>query len=153
MNKTILITGATSGFGKAMAEKFASNNWNCIVTGRRKEKLFAVADDLRKKYGVDVWPLVFDVQKREEVFAAINSLPDRWKKIDVLINNAGLALGRDSFENANLDDWDTMMNTNVNGLLYMSRAVLPFLKTTHSTIHDPEGLISKSQITTEVRAF
>ena len=127
MNKTILITGATSGFGKAMAEKFASNNWNCIVTGRRKEKLFAVADDLKKKYGVDVWPLLFDVQKREEVFASINSLPDRWKKIDVLINNAGLALGRDSFENANLDDWDTMMNTNVNGLLYVTKAVLPFM--------------------------
>ena len=127
MNKTILITGATSGFGKAIAEKFASAKWNCIITGRRKEKLLEVADELQKNYQINVLPLVFDVQNRNEVFTAIESLPQEWKNVDVLINNAGLALGRDSFENANLDDWDTMIHTNVNGLLYVTKAVLPLM--------------------------
>lgn len=127
MNKIVLITGATSGFGKAMAEKFAANNWNCIITGRRKEKLLAVADELKNKYSVEILPLVFDVQQRDEVFTTINSIPSEWKSIDVIINNAGLALGRDSFENANLDDWDTMISTNLNGLLYVTKAVLPFM--------------------------
>jgi len=127
MNKTVLITGATSGFGKAMAEKFATNKWNCIITGRRKERLLALANELTNEHGIEVLPLVFDVQKREEVFAAIDTIPNQWKNIDVLINNAGLALGRDSFENASLDDWDTMIQTNINGLLYVSKAVLPFM--------------------------
>ncbi len=127
MNRIVLITGATSGFGKAMAEKFAANKWNCIVTGRRKERLLALANELTDKYGIAVLPLVFDVQKRDEVTATIGSIPHEWKNIDVLINNAGLALGRDSFENASLDDWDTMIQTNVNGLLYVSKAVLPFM--------------------------
>ena len=129
MNKTILITGATSGFGKAIAEKFASAKWNCIITGRRKEKLFSVADELQNNHQINVLPLVFDVQNRNEVFKAIESIPQEWKNIDVLINNAGLALGRDSFENANLDDWDTMIHTNVNGLLYVTKAVLPLMIT------------------------
>lgn len=127
MNKTVLITGATSGFGKAMAEKFSFNGWNCIITGRRKEKLFAVAEELKAKFSVQILPLVFDVQQRDEVFKAIEGIPTEWKNIDVLINNAGLALGRDSFENASLDDWDTMIQTNVNGLLYVTKAVLPFM--------------------------
>ena len=127
MEKIILITGATSGFGKAIAEKFAVNGWNCIITGRRKERLFEVAADLKEKFGVHVLPLVFDVQVKDEVFNNINNLPAEWKNIDVLINNAGLALGRDSFENANLDDWETMIDTNVKGLLYVSKAVLPLM--------------------------
>jgi len=126
MNKIVFITGATSGFGRAMAEKFASNNWNCIITGRRKEKLLDIANELKEKYSTEILPLVFDVQKRQDVFEAINNIPQQWRNIDVLINNAGLALGRDSFENANLDDWDIMMQTNVNGLLYVTKAVLPF---------------------------
>ncbi len=121
----ILITGATSGFGKAIAEKFASNNYNCIITGRRKEKLLAIADDLQKKYSIKVLPLVFDVRNREEVFNHLENLPDEWKNIDVLVNNAGGAWGRDSFENGLIDDYDTMIQTNVNGLLYVSKAVLP----------------------------
>jgi NADP-dependent 3-hydroxy acid dehydrogenase YdfG len=127
MNKIILITGATSGFGKAIAEKFASHQYNCIITGRRKEKLLEVASELKQNFGVAVLPLVFDVQQREAVFEAINGLPKEWKPIDILVNNAGLALGRDSFENANLDDWDTMIDSNVKGLLYVTKAVLPLL--------------------------
>src|SRR5919112_3940072 len=104
MEKTILITGATSGFGKASAEKFASEKWNCIITGRRAERLHEVADELRTKYQVRVLSLVFDVQKKDEVFQNLRDLPKEWQEIDVLINNAGLALGRDSFEDGNMDD-------------------------------------------------
>lgn len=127
MKQTILITGATSGFGKAMAEKFAAAGWNCIITGRRSDKLTAIAKDLETKHGIAVLPLVFDVQNREAVFNALNNLPEQWQQIDVLVNNAGLALGRDSFENADLDDWDTMLDTNVKGMMYVSRAVLPYM--------------------------
>jgi len=127
MNKTILITGASSGFGKAMAEKFAADGWNCIITGRRSERLSALAKELETKHGVAVLPVVFDVQNRQEVFDALGNLPATWQQIDVLVNNAGLALGRDSFENANLDDWDTMLDTNVKGMMYVSRAVLPYM--------------------------
>lgn len=127
MDKIILITGATSGFGKAIAEKFAAGGWNCIVTGRRKERLEALAENLRKQYSIQVLPLVFDVQKREAVFEAINNLPAEWQTIDVLVNNAGLALGRDSFENADLNDWETMIDTNVKGVMYVTKAVLPYM--------------------------
>lgn len=127
MQKIILITGATSGFGKAIAEKFAAEKWNCIITGRRKEKLEALALKLQNEYGVKVLPLVFDVQDREAVFEKLGNLPNEWKSIDVLVNNAGLALGRDSFEVANLNDWDTMINTNVKGVMYVTKAVLPYL--------------------------
>ena len=116
MNNIILITGATSGFGKAIAEKFAANGWNCIITGRRKERLQKVTDNL-SSHDIKVLPLVFDVQQRDEVFTQIKSLPDEWKAIDILVNNAGLALGRDSFDNALLEDWETMIDTNVKGLL------------------------------------
>ena len=122
-----MITGATSGFGKAIAEKFATNGWNCIITGRRKERLLEVAKELTDTFNVNILPLVFDVQVKEDVFNEINGLPGEWKNIDVLVNNAGLALGRDSFDNANLEDWETMIDTNVKGLLYVSKAVLPFM--------------------------
>lgn len=125
MNKIILITGASSGFGKAIAETFAAAGWNCIITGRREERLKALATELTQQYGVNIFTSVFDIQDRNAVFNAIDALPQSWKQIDVLVNNAGLALGRDSFENASLDDWDTMINTNVKGLMYMSKAVLP----------------------------
>mgnify|MGYP006267408475 CR=1 FL=1 len=123
----IFITGATSGFGKAIAEKFAANKWNCIITGRRKERLLSIADELQKQYGIKVLPLVFDIRNREEVLKQINSLSDEWKNIDVLVNNAGGAHGRDSFDTGSLDDYDTMMQTNVNGLIYASKAILPFM--------------------------
>lgn len=127
MSKTILITGATSGFGKAIAENFAAAKWNCIITGRRKEKLLEVASALEKEHDVKVLPLVFDVQDRMAVFNAIENIPAEWKNIDVLVNNAGLALGRDNFDVANIDDWEIMMQTNVNGLLYVTKAVLPYM--------------------------
>ena len=127
MNKIILITGATSGFGKAIAEKFASENWNCIITGRRAEKLHYFADELRDKYQIRVLSLVFDVQDKSAVFQNLVGLPDEWKNIDVLVNNAGLALGRDTFDEGNTEDWDTMIDTNVKGLLYVTKAILPYM--------------------------
>lgn len=129
MNKIILITGATSGFGKAITYTFATAGWNCIITGRRADRLNEIASDLQKKYSIKVLPLVFDVQDRKVVTDTISAIPEEWQSIDVLVNNAGLALGRDSFEHANLDDWDTMMNTNVKGLMYVTKAVLPFFTT------------------------
>lgn len=127
MNKTILITGATSGFGKAIAEKFASEKWNCIITGRRKEKLNELASVLSSTYKINVLPLAFDVSNKEEVFTAIENLKDEWRTMDVLVNNAGLAAGRDLFEKASLDDWEMMIDINVKGLLYVSKAVLPLM--------------------------
>ena len=127
MSKIILITGASAGFGKAIAEKFAAGGWNIILTARRKEKLEAVAANIEQKYNVKTLSLIFDVQNKEAVFQQIGSLPTEWQAIDLLVNNAGLALGRDSFENANIEDWETMIDTNVKGLLYTSKAVLPYL--------------------------
>jgi hypothetical protein len=128
MNRIIFITGATSGFGKAIAEKFAANGDHLIISGRRKERLESVSASLKNSYGINVLPLNFDVRDKEKVFRELQDLPDEWKSIDILVNNAGLALGRDYFEEASLDDWDIMLDTNVKGLLYVSKAVLPYLK-------------------------
>ena len=127
MNKIVLITGATSGIGKACAIKFASSQYDIIITGRRNERLIELKTDLEKQYGISVLSVCFDVQDKDAVTAAFKDLPEQWKKIDILINNAGLALGRDSFEDADMNDWETMLNTNVHGLLYVSKAVLPFM--------------------------
>ena len=127
MNKIILITGATSGIGKACAEKFAAAGYDIIITGRRNERLTALQSSLQSQFSISVLPLCFDVQDRAAVNNAFDDLPDAWKKINILINNAGLALGRDSFEAAEMDDWETMLNTNVHGLLYVTRAVLPYM--------------------------
>jgi 3-hydroxy acid dehydrogenase/malonic semialdehyde reductase len=123
----ILITGATSGFGKATEKKFAANGWHCIITGRRKEKLTAVAEELRSTFNVKVLPLVFDVRNKAAVNNHLQNLPDEWKNIDVLYNNAGGAWGRDSFENGLVEDYETMIDTNLNGLLYVTKAVLPYM--------------------------
>jgi 3-hydroxy acid dehydrogenase/malonic semialdehyde reductase len=127
MSTIVLITGATSGFGKALALKFGANNYKLIITGRRAERLEELKHTLTSTYGVEVLTLCFDVQDRQATFAAIEQLPEAWKAIDILVNNAGLALGRDYFDEANLDDWETMIDTNVKGLLYMSKAVLPYM--------------------------
>ncbi|MEO6490438.1 MAG: SDR family NAD(P)-dependent oxidoreductase [Ferruginibacter sp.] len=127
MNKIVLITGATSGIGKACAEKFASANYDLVITGRRANRLEDLKNKLQEKFAIKIITSCFDVQDRVAVFNAIDSLPIEWKNIDILINNAGLALGKESFEEADLDDWDIMMHTNVDGLLYISRAVLPFM--------------------------
>jgi len=127
MSKIILITGASSGFGKATATKFAAGGWNLILTARRKEKLDELAKALEANYGIKTLCLNFDVQDKKAVFDNLQNLPTEWQAINILVNNAGLALGRDSFENANLEDWETMIDTNVKGLLYASKAVLPML--------------------------
>ncbi|MDI3320036.1 SDR family NAD(P)-dependent oxidoreductase [Pinibacter soli] len=127
MSKIVLVTGATSGFGKATAEIFASNKHNVIITGRRKERLDELKNELEQKYGIKVYSLSFDVRNREEAFSSINSLPQEWRAIDVLVNNAGLAAGRDHFDDASMEDWENMLDTNVKGLLYVTKAVLPFM--------------------------
>ena len=132
MNKTVFITGATSGIGKACAEKFAENNYNLIVTGRRKEKLLALKETLENDFKINVTTLCFDVQNKKEVFDNIAQIQNT--PIDILINNAGLALGKDPFDEAEMDDWETMIQTNVNGLLFITRALLPQLKNTKGHI-------------------
>ena len=131
-NRIVFITGATSGIGKACAEKFAAAGDNIIINGRRSGRLTELKKSIEKDFNVKVFETVFDVQNKEEVFSAINNLPEEWKAIDILINNAGLALGRDYFDEADIEDWDTMLQTNVNGLLYVSRAVTPFMKKRNS---------------------
>jgi len=127
MNKIVLITGASSGFGEASARKFAAGGYDIIITGRRKERLEALKQQLEQAHSIKVFVLVFDVQDKAAVFAAIGQLPPDWQKIDILVNNAGLAAGRDFFDEASLDDWETMIDTNVKGLLYVSKAVIPLM--------------------------
>jgi NADP-dependent 3-hydroxy acid dehydrogenase YdfG len=127
MNRIVFITGATSGIGKACAEKFAANGDNLIINGRRKERLQELKKELEEKYKTEVLCAPFDVQKKEEVFEIIHNFSEKWKTIDVLINSAGLALGRDLFDEADLSDWETMLNTNVNGLIYLCKAVIPLM--------------------------
>ena len=128
MDNIIMITGATAGFGKATANKFASNGWNVIITGRRTERLEEVEQELSRFKGIKVLSLNFDVRKRYEVEDVINGMPDEWKKIDILVNNAGLAVGLDPIDSGIIDDWDRMIDTNVKGLLYVTRAVAPLMK-------------------------
>lgn len=125
--KTVFITGATAGFGEACAIKFAQNGYGLILNGRRIERLYKLKESLEEEYGIACHLLPFDVQDRRSVFAAVEQLPEEWRKIDILINNAGLALGRDTFDEANLDDWETMVNTNIKGLIYVSKAVVPLM--------------------------
>jgi NADP-dependent 3-hydroxy acid dehydrogenase YdfG len=127
MKQTVFITGATSGFGEACAIKFAANQYNVIINGRRIDRLKKLQEKLTKEYNVSSYVLPFDVRNQAEVFASIESLPQEWKDIDILINNAGLAAGRDFFQDADLEDWNTMIDTNVKGLLYVSKAVLPLM--------------------------
>jgi NADP-dependent 3-hydroxy acid dehydrogenase YdfG len=126
MNKIIMVTGATSGFGQATALKFAQNGYDVIITGRRPERLDELEKQL-KKYGNRVLCLNFDVRKRYETEDAVNSIPGDWKNIDILVNNAGLAVGMDHIESGNVDDWDRMIDTNVKGLLYVTRSVVPLM--------------------------
>ena len=122
-NKIILITGATSGIGRATAIRFANGGARLILCGRRKEKL----DVLVRELGENHMSIIFDVRDKKAVFKAIESLPKEYKQVDVLINNAGNAHGMDSAQTANLDDWDAMIDSNVKGLMYVTKAVLPFM--------------------------
>lgn len=124
MNKTVLITGATSGIGLGCARKFAENGDRLILTGRNEQRLHEVCEELKGK-GSEVLPLVFDVRDREAAQNAIASLPQQWKVIDVLVNNAGLALGLEPEYEGNPDDWETMIDTNIKGLLTMTRLIVP----------------------------
>jgi 3-hydroxy acid dehydrogenase/malonic semialdehyde reductase len=119
----VLVTGATSGIGKSTAEIFAKNGHDLIITGRRKERLAEIENELKKKYNVHVTSLCFDVRKVDEVEAAIQNLPSELKKIDVLINNAGLAAGLAPINDGELQHWERMIDTNIKGLLYMTKAV------------------------------
>ncbi|HID03257.1 MAG TPA: SDR family oxidoreductase [Desulfobacterales bacterium] len=122
MTKTAFITGATSGFGKACAEMFAEKGWNLVLSGRRSDRL----EDLQKAFtNVAVHTVKCDVRNRTEVEGMVKNLPDSHSDIDLLLNNAGLALGLNPAQNADLDDWDTMVDTNIKGLMYMTRALLP----------------------------
>jgi 3-hydroxy acid dehydrogenase/malonic semialdehyde reductase len=125
-NKTVLITGTTSGIGEAAARIFAANKYNLIITGRRQERLEKLAEELRKQ-NVEVLTLCFDVRKSSEVEKSISSLQGNWKNIDVLINNAGLASGLGPIQSGELDDWEKMIDTNIKGLLYVTRAVTPLM--------------------------
>jgi NADP-dependent 3-hydroxy acid dehydrogenase YdfG len=128
MTKTVLITGATSGFGEAIAHLFARKGHRIIATGRREERLKKLRMDLEELESAAVHTLAFDVRDQSAVESAISSLPESWKQIDVLVNNAGLARGKATLDAGETSDWEEMIDTNVKGLLYMSRAILPFLK-------------------------
>jgi len=123
MNRIALITGASSGIGEATAILLAQNNFDLIITGRRKERLNALKDKILTVSQVKVFILNFDIRNLAENEAAINSLPDEWKKIDVLINNAGLAAGFSNIQDGLIDDWERMIDTNIKGLLYITRLI------------------------------
>ncbi|NPA67858.1 MAG: SDR family NAD(P)-dependent oxidoreductase [Chlorobi bacterium] len=125
MNKTALVTGATSGIGKATAFMLAKHKYNLIITGRRLKRLLEFKNELTEKFNIEVLTLNFDIRNREETKKQIENLPEKFQNIDILINNAGLASGLDLIHEGNIDDWEKMIDTNIKGLLYISRAVMP----------------------------
>ena len=127
MKKTILITGATAGIGKATAELYAKNGWNIIITGRREKRLEKLKESLIQEFSVDVVKLNFDVRYKDEVNKAIGSLTGNWRNIDVLLNNAGLAKGFSDIQDGSVEDWETMIDTNIKGLLYVAKAIMPIM--------------------------
>lgn len=126
-SKTIFITGATAGIGKAAAYKFAEHGWNIIINGRRADLLRELENEIKNNFSVQVLTLPFDVRDKVEVSTSIRSIPHDWKKIDVLLNNAGLAQGLSLIQEGSIEDWETMIDTNIKGLLYVSREVMPML--------------------------
>lgn len=125
MNRIALVTGATSGIGKATALMLAKNNYDLIITGRREDRLIDLENKINSEFNVDVLVLKFDIREREETKKQIENLTGKWNDIHVLVNNAGLASGLDFIQDGDIDDWETMIDTNVKGLLYISRAVMP----------------------------
>lgn len=125
MHKTVFITGASSGFGKACAEIFAANGYNLILNARRIERLVELSKVLLEKHTIEIKLLPFDVRRSAEALRNIASLEGKWKQIDILINNAGLAVGRDYFQDGAIDDWEQMIDTNIKGLLYVTKAIVP----------------------------
>ncbi len=127
MKKTVLITGATSGIGEATARLYAKKQYRIIITGRRKERLEGLRK-LLESSGAEVLPLCFDVRHNHEVIEHLTELPEGWNHIDILVNNAGLAVGAGPIDKGQIDDWERMIDTNIKGLLYVSKAVIPYLK-------------------------
>lgn len=125
--KTIFITGATAGFGKAIAYKFAQHGYDLILNGRRADRLRLIEKDLIEQFGCKVICLPFDISDKNKAAEEINGLPHDFKIIDVLVNNAGLAAGLSTIQEGNTDDWDLMIDTNVKGLLYVSRLIMPLM--------------------------
>jgi NADP-dependent 3-hydroxy acid dehydrogenase YdfG len=123
MSKIALITGATSGIGEACAHLFAREQYNLVLTGRRTDRLEKLAKKLNTKYNTEIAVASFDVREREQVISNLKELPAKWKKVNVLINNAGLSQGLDPIQNGSYDDWDIMIDTNIKGLLYVSKVV------------------------------
>jgi NADP-dependent 3-hydroxy acid dehydrogenase YdfG len=124
---TALITGATSGIGAATARRLAADGANLIITGRREDRLTSLAEQLAGEFAVDVWPLCFDVRDRQQVERHLGHLPERRQAIDVLVNNAGLAVELNPIHDGAPDDWQRMIDTNVSGLLYVTRTVAPYM--------------------------
>ncbi|MCB0723219.1 MAG: SDR family oxidoreductase [Ignavibacteriae bacterium] len=131
LNKTVLITGATSGIGRSTAYLLAEHGANIIIAGRRKERLEEAASELDKS-GVKVYTMQLDVRNYDDVEKAVSELPDEWKKIDILVNNAGLSRGLNKIHEGVLDDWEEMIDTNVKGLLYVSKCVIPLMLANNS---------------------
>ena len=144
MTKTAFITGATSGIGKATAELFAKNNIRLILCGRRTERLEKLKQELNKL--TEVTTLQFDVSKREEVLSTIESLPENFKQIDILINNAGNAHGLSTIQDGDMDDWDAMLDINVKGLLYVSKAIIPQMTARNSGFIVNIGSIAAKEV-------
>jgi 3-hydroxy acid dehydrogenase / malonic semialdehyde reductase len=125
--KIALVTGASAGFGKAIAELLAANGWNLILTARRKVRIEMLQRQLEEKYAVKTISLSFDIRSNDEVKKAVASLSGEWKQIDLLVNNAGLAAGLSAIQDGSMDDWEQMIDTNVKGLLYMTRCIAPLM--------------------------
>lgn len=126
-NKIVFITGATSGIGKACAEEFAKAGSNLILCARRIDLLNSIAEEIKKESGVKIYTFQLDVRDRKAVESAVDALPEEWKNIDILINNAGLAIGMNKFYEDNPDNWEPMIDTNIKGFLYVARAVVPLM--------------------------
>jgi NADP-dependent 3-hydroxy acid dehydrogenase YdfG len=123
MSKIAFITGATSGIGEACAHTFAQQGYNLVLLARRAEKLAQVAHHLEDKYAITIKQLIGDVRDRAQITTTLEALPQEWKKVDVLVNNAGLSQGLEPIDKGNVDDWDNMIDTNVKGLLYVTKVV------------------------------
>lgn len=126
-NKIIFITGASAGIGKACAEQFACAGANLIISARRIDRIKSLAKSLSEQYGIEVLPLELDVSNRVDVQQAIKNLPEAWKQIHILINNAGVGVTTELMQNAKTDDWDVIIDTNIKGLLYVTHAILPIM--------------------------
>ena len=125
MTKTALITGATSGIGRAVAIRLASQGFRLILTGRRNRQLAELQQELRKEFNTDSLPLCFDVCRYDEVEKHLAHLPESWLEVNVLVNNAGLAVGLSPIHEGLIDDWERMIDTNIKGLLYVTRSIAP----------------------------